>query len=563
MAKKAELCGQLPPTDVPLKVLRQILFQRHNHGDPVLKWYEIQEQISHSDTDILLLLDCCYAAQAARDRQHGKGGLEVLAAAAMGVKTRGAGIKSFTSILLREMRLAVEKDGFVSPKDLHGQLCNRKQDLVATPVHISLKPGRHPLRLMPLRGHAPKLGKDSEAINSSFLHLLVEIKENMTLDSAGKINEWLREDIPDFVSSLDVFDKTEHIQRAVKDLDRGQKEFTKHIDMASRDEINQAWATVLTLVRNYEQSNLSMVEGGLMNDAAKKRRALEFLSQLDTQGEGVITALENGILAAFKTEHNDVLTETTEDANIQALGIDYQLRIRRMIVQSEVPQNTEDHATVEGQTFHLCTTGSLIMQEVRPYDSYMSAADLPALQYRLGLLAKLLSTPKSREFRSLQCTKWSHQESAHTYTLDFEVPSTYTRCQYMDLNMSIHNAKGKHRPTLNERVRMALTIAKAIRKWHLVGWVHQGISSHNIIFFFRESCSIERPDYSEPFLKGFEFSRPDSDPSIGRAVDDLELNVYRHPNRQGVARKGHQKKYDIYSLGVVLLEIARQGNVAD
>jgi hypothetical protein len=110
-------------------------------------------------------------------------------------------------------------------------------------------------------------------------------------------------------------------------------------------------------------------------------------------------------------------------------------------------------------------------------------------------------------------------------------------------------------------------LARAVLKWHLVGWVHQGISSHSIIFFRDNTAESSsrggRPNYHEPFLHGFEFARPDSDPSMGRALDDIEFNVYRHPDRQGDARKGHLKKHDIYSLGVVLLEIGLWQNLVD
>ncbi len=56
-------------------------------------------------------------------------------------------------------------------------------------------------------------------------------------------------------------------------------------------------------------------------------------------------------------------------------------------------------------------------------------------------------------------------------------------------------------------------LAKAVQKWHLVGWVHQGISSSSVIFFHKKDTN--QVDYAQPFLHGFEFARPDSDPSMG------------------------------------------------
>lgn len=510
----------------------------------------------NSDTDILLLLDCCYAAQAARGRQQVQGKFEILAAASMDVKTRGAGDRSFTSILLREMELIVKELGYVSMKHLHGRLCDRKHDLFATPVLISLKTG-HQLRLEPLQAHNPNAPLYAQDNTKSFLHLLVEAKEAMTMESAGRINEWLGEDIPHFVSGLEVFEKTEHIHHAVQDLHQGRKRYTTRIGATSKEEIAQPWATLLAGVEIYQQSNLKPSKNGEKDGEKQRHRAAEFLCQLDHQGSGIVDALEKSILAASGPEDGDILKETIEDETICALGIDSQLNVRRMIMRSESHPVAVEKEGTQGETLHpqLCTPGSLIMQEVRAYGFYINPADMPALQLRLSDLARLLGTPKSKEFRSLQCVRWSHQEFAHTYTLEFMVPSIYKRCKFMDLHSIIRNFKAQQRPTLNERMRMASAIAKAVQKWHRVGWVHQGISSHNIIFFFKDSGLENDLDYSEPFLKGFEFSRPNLDPSIGRAVDDMDLNVYRHPARQGVARQGHQKKHDIYSLGVILLEI--------
>lgn len=109
------------------------------------------------------------------------------------------------------------------------------------------------------------------------------------------------------------------------------------------------------------------------------------------------------------------------------------------------------------------------------------------------------------------------------------------------------------RPSLDDRFRIAAKLAKAVLKWHSVGWVHQGISSPNVIFFTMKRSG--QVDYENPFLQGFDFARPKSDPSIGRSASDIAFNVYRHPERQGLSRRSHTKIHDIYSLGVVLLEI--------
>lgn len=59
-----------------------------------------------------------------------------------------------------------------------------------------------------------------------------------------------------------------------------------------------------------------------------------------------------------------------------------------------------------------------------------------------------------------------------------------------------------------------------------------------------------------PYLVGFEYSRPEEGSTTGARDDDKDRNLYRHPNLQAVAGDSFTKVHDLYSLGVVLLEVA-------
>ena len=93
--------------------------------------------------------------------------------------------------------------------------------------------------------------------------------------------------------------------------------------------------------------------------------------------------------------------------------------------------------------------------------------------------------------------------------------------------------------------------------------VHESFRSENIIFFpssqkrDQKLKPEERLEISQPWVMGFEFSRPESDFSSGRADGDITRDVYRHPQRQKQPQRPFCKIHDIYSLGVVLLEIGR------
>lgn len=115
---------------------------------------------------------------------------------------------------------------------------------------------------------------------------------------------------------------------------------------------------------------------------------------------------------------------------------------------------------------------------------------------------------------------------------------------------------------LSKRFRMAHSLAQTVHQLRLVGWLHQNIRSENI-WFTREL--EEGPLYrswvlGKPYLFSFEYARKTdeySDPYRISPTGSSDHNLYRHPERQDAQsdRYPHTKLHDIYSLGVVLLEI--------
>ncbi|KAL5608427.1 hypothetical protein FOBRF1_008924 [Fusarium oxysporum] len=117
------------------------------------------------------------------------------------------------------------------------------------------------------------------------------------------------------------------------------------------------------------------------------------------------------------------------------------------------------------------------------------------------------------------------------------------------------------RPTLPQRFNMAAMLAESVLEFHVSHWLHKAVCSSNVLFF--NNSQTDQPDFSAPFMGGFEFSRPDT-------MRDLTLDAYRsvgfgvycHPDLIQVltgegtsGRPRYQRQYDIYGLGVVLLEI--------
>ena len=116
------------------------------------------------------------------------------------------------------------------------------------------------------------------------------------------------------------------------------------------------------------------------------------------------------------------------------------------------------------------------------------------------------------------------------------------------------------RPTLGQRFRIAHSLAQTLFQFHSVGWLHKSIRSENVLLFPspKENRQI---DYCHPYLVGFEFSRDVLDRSNTEQDGVLEHNIYRHPDRQGSPSDEKDPDlpftiiYDIYSMGVILLEV--------
>ncbi|KAK0734620.1 hypothetical protein B0T26DRAFT_670890 [Lasiosphaeria miniovina] len=120
-----------------------------------------------------------------------------------------------------------------------------------------------------------------------------------------------------------------------------------------------------------------------------------------------------------------------------------------------------------------------------------------------------------------------------------------------------------HRLGLPARFQIAKAVAQCLGTLHSDWWLHKRISSRVVRFFFRQSHGGggESLDTAAPYLTDFAFARPtfgvfSAYESVDSVVHDIDRDVYRHPERVGAPPKAYYNPmHDVYSLGVVLLEI--------
>lgn len=174
---------------------------------------------------------------------------------------------------------------------------------------------------------------------------------------------------------------------------------------------------------------------------------------------------------------------------------------------------------------------------------------------RVKKLAAILTAPdKPKEFRSPQCVGYCQSQPGPKarYGLVYEWPPEVdgNNAEFVSLRQLLVSLKRP--PTLNARV--AKMLAASLLYLHAVNWIHKDIRSENVLFASGADRSI---DLAKPLLSGFEFSRP----ALPEAVTvphqfSVEHDLYRHPDLLREDTRRSLKSHDIYSLGLVLAEIA-------
>jgi len=193
-----------------------------------------------------------------------------------------------------------------------------------------------------------------------------------------------------------------------------------------------------------------------------------------------------------------------------------------------------------------------------------------------SIVARLQSPKKPVELRTLPCrgsiatpTPTAGDRTAWTYNIVYraDCPHFISLHEMLSGNRKNPNPKNletnKARLPLGKRFAIAQLLARALMYLHLTNWLHKGIRSDNVIFFVDNMDSVQ---LGSPYIIGFEHSRLDISGEQTENFNERDgSKYYRHPDaiaipvadfKQPLGGPGRfSKTYDIYSLGVVLLEI--------
>jgi hypothetical protein len=171
-------------------------------------------------------------------------------------------------------------------------------------------------------------------------------------------------------------------------------------------------------------------------------------------------------------------------------------------------------------------------------------------------LAALLNILKAETFQSLTCRELlgDDQKLGFVYHNPLASQSLEEPKSLLDLFSA---DDGIEPPSFSDRIRLALRVVQVVRNFHHTGWLHKGLQSDNILFFFHVSdvgAAVHDTDF---VLAGFNFARLGPPTKISeRPSANLNYDIYRHPEAPGETSMSFGELLDVYSLGTILLKIA-------
>ena len=181
---------------------------------------------------------------------------------------------------------------------------------------------------------------------------------------------------------------------------------------------------------------------------------------------------------------------------------------------------------------------------------------------RVKKLAALLSrNNRTVCFRAPFCRGYFIDSKESRFGLVFEKPASVSAdTEPTSLHALLSNNEIDI-PSLTDRITLMRLLAETVERLHAVDWLHKGLRSSNVLLFPKLSGEI---NYADPFISGFDYSRPaTNDEMTEMPSDNPAADIYRHPsvqsrnNREDAAgRESYKKSFDLYSLGIMLLEIA-------
>ena len=337
--------------------------------------------------------------------------------------------------------------------------------------------------------------------------------------------------------------KKDSFEELIKKLIQFNDRIESFLDRNTLDDLRQAQAqSNLMLLQMTEQvGQLRDLIAAVRLEQIAGSDLLPSLSRATTLAHGDDRLSSLASLAAFKAHALELAKST-----IQAPTLEIQMKDLEFVAQS---RKIRPVAKLKGRTVWIEWRES--PEELDTIPTYkIQLAD------RVRKLAAILASPsKSPTFRSPDCLGYFLDEAStpQRYGMVYDWPLGDSEKGAHITSLRDAFVSGRRVP-LNSRIALACRLAESLLHLHAVNWLHKGFRSECILF-----TSVGDQDWtlSDVLVSGFEFSRPALPDAVTVTyVFPNEQDLYRHPDLLEPEPARSKKSYDIYSLGLVLAEIA-------
>lgn len=415
---------------------------------------------------------------------------------------------------------------------------------------------------------------ETERINNS--------RDGRTSMSAWNTTKWTFKDKKKF---KDLVEK-------LRQHNEGLKDVLELVEKNQLDRQEQLLATTTPLRNAISKSKkaVNRLKSGISSVDSQCPSADPNSSEATSNSDGnerlrQLVALQQLSISLDSNEKNHQANPKVETPPVQQAspGLDVEDGLR--LLPSDIPIPLGESLSQQKRLHTYCKEWPVIV-EWKHYSQKVTPALLTQLKRRVSLLAlQLRQSSRTPDFSILDCRGYFENSDRRRIGIIFEYPSkNVTPISLLD---RLVQDRSERKPRgLGPRFTAAKTLTMSFYRLHSVGWLHKSFCSDNVLLF-------EAPDQAatglpNPYICGFDFSRPDSPSELTENVPTVLLNqaaerehrLYKHPDldfrlppepdkvgnldpgewkplqpKDPSQRFRFRKAYDIYSLGIVLLEI--------
>ena len=298
--------------------------------------------------------------------------------------------------------------------------------------------------------------------------------------------------------------------------------------------------------------------------------------------ESLIKAAGPNALQQRDPDNSDIYRDLTAAANLKAILEEARSEDHR---PQEVPQlhaNDFLQLRLRGEWM---TNSEVVFDQSSgvidyvEWNSYSTPGSAPGTEDKLKALilrlAKLLyARPRPRNLKMLSCRGIFHDVSRGRYGIVYKLPSHLRNIDgQIDeyrlgrrLPKNLNHLLSKPIMSLGYRFWLAGILVESLIAMHASGWLHKNIHPTSILFFPGAANGPNgvthngQTDWNRAYLMGCQHARPSQNtfhlPNGYSVATNVSVpQAYQHPTKMRNPMTPSRHAYDVYSLGLILLEI--------